>query len=390
VALPRILVLVLAGGAGGRLGLLTDERAKPAVPYGGEHRLIDFSLSNAAHALVQDVWVVQQFNPATLIDHLSNGRPWDLDRTAGGLRILHPHRGTDREGWHQGTADALWRQAPLVRELAPDALVVVSADAVYRMDYREIADGHLASDAAATIVTTEVEAEDASRYGVVVTGGEQVRDYAYKPEDPRSRTVTTEVFVFTPEVVLDELERMDAELGEKGMGDLGDHLLPRLVDAGAARATRFPDYWRDVGTVEAYWESHQDLVADDPPFRLDDPAWPIRTTGGRYGPARLRRGARVERSLLSSGAIVAGRVRGSVLSPGVVVEDGATVVDSVLLPGVVLRSGARVERAVLDDRVEVRPEAVVGGRKDVTLVGRGTQVRKGRRIAPGRRVPEPE
>jgi len=163
-----------------------------------------------------------------------------------------------------------------------------------------------------------------------------------------------------------------------------------LVDAGAARATRFPDYWRDVGTVEAYWESHQDLVADDPPFRLDDPTWPIRTTGGGYGPARLRRGARVERSLLSSGATVAGRVRGSVLSPGVVVEDGATVVDSVLLPGVVVRSGARVQRAVLDDRVEIRPEAVVGGRKDVTLVGRGMEVRKGRRIAPGRRVPEPE
>lgn len=388
MALPRILVLVLAGGAGGRLELLTNERAKPAVPYGGEYRLIDFSLSNAAQAQVQDVWVVQQFHPASLVDHLSNGRPWDLDRTTGGLRILHPHRGTHREGWHQGTADALWRQAPLVRDLGPDALVVVSADAVYRMDYREIADGHLTSSAAVTLVTTEVESEVASRYGVVVADGEHVRDYAYKPDEPRSRTVTTEVFVFSPEAVLDELEQIDAEVGDDELGDLGDHLLPRLVDAGEARATAYPDYWRDVGTVEAYWQSHQDLVADDPPFRLDDPAWPIRTTGGRHGPARLLAGARVERSLLSSGATVAGRVRGSVLSPGVVVEDGASVLDSVLLPGVVVRSGARVQRAVLDDRVEVRPEAVVGGRRHVTLVGRGTQVRKGRRIAAGMRVPE--
>ena len=390
MGLPRLLVLVLAGGAGGRLELLTEDRAKPAVPYGGEYRLIDFSLSNAGQSLAQDVWVVQQYHPASLGDHLSNGRPWDLDRTDGGLRVLHPHRGDDREGWHQGTADALWRQAPLIRELDPAVIVVVSADAVYRADYRQIADEHLESSAAATMVTTEVDAEDASRYGVVVADGEAVRDYAYKPDEPASTTVTTEVFALSPRRVLELLERLDDEVGEDGLGDLGDHLLPQLVEAGEARAMPYRDYWRDVGTVEAYWQSHQDLVAEDPPFRLDEPDWPIRTTGGRHGPARLLEGARVERSLLSSGATVGGRVRGSVLSPGVVVEDGATVLDSVLLPGVVVRSGARVQRAVLDDRVEVRAEAQVGGRTDVTLVGRGTLVRRGRRVEPGARVPEPK
>ncbi|HET9901085.1 MAG TPA: sugar phosphate nucleotidyltransferase, partial [Actinomycetes bacterium] len=164
---PRILVVVLAGGAGGRLELLTENRAKPAVPYAGKYRLIDFSLSNARNSGVEDVWVTQQFHPASLADHLANGRPWDLDRTVGGLQVLSPHLGSDRAGWHHGPADALWRQVPLVRDYQPDALVVVSADAVYRLDYGDVVTRHRESGASVTMVTTEVPADDAGRYGVV-------------------------------------------------------------------------------------------------------------------------------------------------------------------------------------------------------------------------------
>lgn len=386
----RLLVLVLAGGAGSRLELLTQDRAKPAVPYGGDYRLIDFSLSNASHAMAQDVWVLQQYHPASLSDHLSNGRPWDLDRTNGGLRVLHPQRGSDREGWHTGTADALWRQAPLVAELDPEVLVVVSADAVYRMDYREIAEAHLASEATVTMVTTEVDPEEAARYGVVVADGAQVRDYAYKPDRAATDTVATEVFAFATRRTLALLEKVAADLDpDDGLGDLGHHLLPRLVADREARATPYRDYWRDVGTVEAYWDSHQDLVAENPPFTLDDPSWPVRTSGGKHGPARLLRGASVERSLLSPGCSVAGEVSGSVLSPRVVVEAGATVVDSVLLPGAVVRAGARVERTVADDAAQIGAGAVVGDAGDVTVVGRGAQVRAGGTLAPGTRFPEP-
>jgi glucose-1-phosphate adenylyltransferase len=391
MALPRVLVLVLAGGAGGRLELLTEQRAKPAVPFAGVYRLIDFPLSNCQHSQIADVWVSVQFHPTSLSQHLSNGRPWDLDRTAGGLLTLPPYQGTERAGWVSGTANSLWRYAPLVRDVDPDALVVVSADAVYKLDYREVTEGHLGSGAEVTMVTTEVAEDDASRYGIVeVAGDGRVSDYAYKPEQPRTTTATNEVFVFSPGPTLDRLEALAAEHGEDDLEDLGTHLLPAQTRDGLARAHPFPGYWRDVGTVPAYWAAHQDFLSPEPPLDLDDPRWPLHTRGGRHSAARMLPGAEVDGSLLSGGTRVAGRVSGSVLSPGVVVEAGATVVDSVLLPGARVRAGATVTRAVLDDRVDVGEGASVGGDGDITLVGRAAAVEKGGEIPAGARFPDPE
>ena len=364
----RTLVIVLAGGAGGRLELLTRERAKPAVPYAGTHRLIDFPLSNCHNSGLPDVWISQQFNPISLSDHLANGRPWDLDRTIGGLLILQPRLGhDDRGGFQRGTADALWRNAPLIRDYAPEALVVVSADAVYACDYGALVDEHMASDAAVTMVTTEVDPDDAGRYGVVSVRDGKVADYAYKPDDPAGNLVTNEVFVFRPEPLLDTLEELADE--EDELEDLGHGLLPRLVSAGAARESRFEGYWRDVGTVDAYWESHMDLLGDEPPIDLDDPDWPVLTHA-----AVLRASARVDGavdgSLVAPAARVAGSVSRSVLGRGVVVEEGAVVRESVLLPGAVVRAGARVERAVIDEGVVVERDVAVGeAGGEIALVG---------------------
>ena len=391
MALPRVLVLVLAGGAGGRLETLTEHRAKPAVPFAGVYRLVDFPLSNCQHAGIPDVWVSVQFHPTSLSDHLANGRPWDLDRTSGGLMMLPPFQGTDRGGWHTGTADSLWRQADLIREFDADALVVVSSDAVYKLDYREVAEAHLGSGAEVTMVTSEVAEDDASRYGIVRVGDDgKVADYAYKPDEPATTTATNEVFVFSPGPTLERLEALADEAGEEGLEDLGNRLLPAQTRDGLARAYPLEGYWRDVGTVPAYWEAHRDFLSEQPPIDLDDPAWPLHTRGGRHSAARLLRSAVVEESLVSGGTRVAGEVRGSVLSPGVVVEEGATVVDSVLLPGVRVRSGATVTRAVLDDLVEVGTGAVVGGDGEITLVGRRARVDDGAEVAAGARLPEPE
>ena len=390
MALPRILVLVLAGGAGGRLELLTEQRAKPAVPFGGVYRLIDFPLSNCQQSGIADVWVSVQYNPTSLSDHLANGRPWDLDRTSGGLMMLPPFQGTDRGGWVSGTANLLWRQADLIREYDADALVVVSSDAVYKLDYREVVESHLGSGAEVTMVTTEVAADDASRYGIVQVDGERVTDYAYKPDDPATTTATNEVFVFTPGPTLDRLDALNRNLGEDGLEDLGSHLLPAQTQEGLARAYPLQGYWRDVGTVPAYWRAHRDFLAAEPPIDLDDPEWPLHTRGGRHSAARVLPGAVVDESLVSGGTRVAGEVRGSVLSPGVVVEKGATVLDSVLLPGVRVRAGARVARAVLDDRVEVGERAVVGGDGDITLVGRAARLEAGAEVPAGGRWPEPQ
>ena len=332
-----------------------------------------------------------QFHPTSLSDHLANGRPWDLDRTFGGLMMLPPFQGTDRGGWHTGTADSLWRNAELVRQFQPDALVVVSSDAVYKLDYREVVDAHLGSGAEVTMVTTEVAADDASRYGIVQVGDDgTVTDYAYKPDDPATTTATNEVFVFSPTPTLDRLEALADAAGEDGLEDLGNQLLPDQTKDGLARAYPLESYWRDVGTVPAYWQAHRDFLSPEPPIDLDDPAWPVHTRGGRHSAARILAGAEVDESLVSGGTRVAGTVRGSVLSPGVVVEKGATVVDSVLLPGVRVRAGATVTRAVLDDRVEVGERAEVGGDGDVTLVGRATSMAGRLPGAPGARFPEPE
>ena len=389
MALPRILVLVLAGGAGGRLELLTEDRAKPAVPFAGVYRLIDFPLSNCEHSAIADVWVSIQFHPTSLHDHLANGRPWDLDRTSGGLMTLPPFMGTDRGGWNTGTADSLWRHADLIRGFGADALVVVSSDAVYKLDYREVAEAHLDSGAEVTMVTTEVAEDDASRYGIVQLGeGGKVSDYAYKPQEPATTTATNEVFVFSPEPTLDRLEALAADVGEEGLEDLGSHLLPAQTRDGLARAHELKGYWRDVGTVPAYWQAHRDFLSAEPPIDLDEPGWPVHTKGGRHSAARLLPGSVVEECLVSGGTRVAGSVTGSVLSPGVVVEAGATVVDSVLLPGVRVRAGATVTRAVLDDRVDVGERATIGGDGDIALVGRQARVEAGSSLAAGGRLPE--
>jgi glucose-1-phosphate adenylyltransferase len=341
------------------MGPLTQHRAKPAMPFAGHFRLIDFPLSNCANSGISDVWVLQQYQPHSLEDHLANGRPWDLDRTEGGLLILHPFTGAEGEGFTEGNADALRRHRRLLDEFAADVILVLSADAVYTLDYRDVVATHLERDADVTMVTARVD-EDPGRFGVVsVDGDARVTDFAYKPDDPRGDLVTTEVFAYRPRALFDGL-------AEDGKGDFGDALLPRLVEGGNVFEFRLPGYWRDMGTPESYWQGHQDLV--DGTLDLDSLDWPIRTTSGHRPPARVESGGSVEDSLLSPACRVAGRVRRSVLSPGVVVEAGAQVDDSVLLHGSLIRAGARVKKAIVDSRVEVPAGMTVGG-GDVEVVG---------------------
>jgi glucose-1-phosphate adenylyltransferase len=365
----RTLVLILAGGAGGRLELLTHSRAKPAVPFAGTHRLIDFGLSNCLNAGLSDVWVVQQFNPVSLDDHLANGRPWDLDRTTGGLLLLHPREGNEgKSGFQRGTADALWRNAGLIRELDPEALVVLSADAVYKLDYGALVEEHREAGKAVTMVTYEVE--EPARYGVVQVSGGRVRDYVYKPEEPASDLISNEVFVFEPGRVLDTLDELAQE---HELEDLGHQLLPALVDAGEVREHRFEGFWRDVGTIPAYWSCHQELLAPEPPIDLDDPAWPILTRAIANRASAKVVGGAIEASLIGPGARVAGEVRRSVIGRGAIVEAGAVVHESVVLPGAAVRRDVRVERAILDDGVDVRADVGEAG-GEIALVGLGARV----------------
>lgn len=393
--MPRIrtLLIVLAGGAGGRLELLTQERAKPAVSFAGTHRLIDFALSNAHNSAFDDVWVSQQFNAMSLQDHLANGRPWDLDRTGGGLLLLHPRQGHDeRGGFQKGTADGLWRFAPVIREWGPEALVVVSADAVYTLDYGALVEEHVAQGADVTMVTTEVDPDDASRYGVVQVEGDRVTDYRYKPEEPAGHLVSNEIFVFRPERVLDLLDELAEAQGEEGLADLGTALLPRLVQEGDVREHRMHSYWRDVGTLPAYFDAHQELLGPEPPLDLDSPAWPILTKSALHRmAAHVSRGAVVEDSLLAPASRVAGRIERSVVGRAALIEEGAEVRDALILPGAVVRAGAHVTRAIVDEGVEVGRGARVGEADgELALLGLRTRVGADAEVPAGARVPEPQ
>ena len=411
----KVLALILAGGAGGRLDVLTEQRAKPATPFAGTYRLIDFSLSNCVHSRITDVWLVEQYEPHSLNDHLANGRPWDLDRTYGGLQVLPPFTGRGKGGFAQGNADAIYRQRRFIRQFAPDVLLVLSADHVYKLDYGEVVEAHLAGGADVTMVTTRVaNREEAARFGVVKTDADgRVLDFAYKPERPESDLVTTEVFAYGATKLLETLDelvtesRRDAkndgeEEEEEGasLKDFGHRLLPRLVAGGGAREYRLQSYWRDLGTVESYWEGHMDLLFRPEALALDDARWPILTYGTQRMPARIYASARVENSLISPGCVVRGRVERSVLAPGVRVEEGAVIRDSILLHDVVVGERAVIDCAVLDELVEVGVNAAVGQKlertddgqaadvtnEDVTLVGRRTQIAAGAHIERGARL----
>lgn len=373
----RVLAVVLAGGRGSRLGPLTTGRAKPSLPVAGNYRLIDIALSNATHSGLSDVWVLQQYEPHLLAEHLAGGRPWDLDRTRGGFRILAPFEGPPADGFASGNADALIRNWPVIDAFDPDVLLVCSADHLLALDFRDVINAHLDAAADATVVTTVLPAgSDLSRYLVVEAADGRVRAVDYKPDSPSGRCVGTEVFAYRPDVLAEQLRDLHRE-GE--LGDYGQRLLPRLVAEGVVAEVRHDGHWRDLGTPTAYLDGQLELLRDRPPMRLDDPDWPILTSMPVRGPALVRRTASLDRAALAPGADVAGEVVNSVLGPGVVVERGASVRHSVLMDDVVVRSGATVARSVIAEGTVIGRQAVLGAPNAThpVLVGAHRRIRAG-------------
>lgn len=384
MASPRVLCLVLAGGQGSRLGPLTTGRAKPSLPVGGHHRLIDVSLSNTAHSGLADVWVLQQYEPHALNEHLAGGRPWDLDRTRGGFRTLPPFEGHDRDGFATGNADALARNWPVITAFDPDVLLVSSADHLVRVDYRDVLDAHLAAGTDATVVSTLLpRGSDASRYLVIQADGDRIGSVAYKPDQPRGRRVGTEVFAYRPAALAGHLHDLQQEGGD--LGDYGERLLPRLLEAGPVAHLAHAGHWRDLGTPEAFLDGQLELLGPRPPFRLDDPAWPILTSMPVRGPAVVHRGAALDEAWLSPGASVAGTVVHSVIGPGVVVERGAVVRHSVVMADTTIRAGAEVSRSVVAESVLVGKGARLGAPNAVhpVLVGTRRRIAAGSELAAG-------
>ena len=383
------------------MDVLTRERAKPALPVAGVYQLIDFPLSNLSHSGISQVWLSIQYHGTSLEDQVANGRPWDLDRTVGGLRLLMPEEGTggaDDDGFARGNADELYRVRDQVRPADPEVVLVMSADHLYRLDFAELVEVHLARGDECTVVTTEVDPAEATDHAVVTVEDDRVVEVAYKPDRPDHGVVATEVIAYSPGALVEVLEQLHRELGadagrgDTGLGDFGEHLLPRLVARGRTGAFRLDGYWRDLGQPHYYLRAHRELLRDDLGL-LNDPAWPILTRHTQRGPARLLAGAEAVDSMVSSGCVVAGEVVRSVLGPGVRIEAGARVTDSVLFADVVVGSGADVAGAIVDKHCRIGAGARVGSADAdlddsdaLVLLGRDSSVADGAVVVPGARL----
>jgi glucose-1-phosphate adenylyltransferase len=356
------LAVVLAGGEGERLSLLSGIRAKPAVPFAGKYRVIDFALSNCVNSGMTSVLVLTQYNPRSLIDHIGVGRPWDLDRNTGGVRIMQPYIARDRpREWYRGTADAVEANREAIDQSGADLVLILAGDHIYKMDYGPFIQQHRRKRADVTIAVKPVPIGEAHRFGILALDDQDaVTEWQEKPRQPLSDLASLGIYVFSRRA-------LDRWLGE-GRDDFGRDVIPAMLDGGArVYGHRFDGYWQDVGTVHSYWEAHMELLEDHPQLDLYDRDWVIHTRSEERAPARIGPTSNVHRSLVSHGCVIAGTVERSVLSPGVRVDPGAIVRDSVVMFDTVIRAGAVVDRAIIDKQVSIGPNAVIGTGTDVDV-----------------------
>jgi glucose-1-phosphate adenylyltransferase len=369
--MSRILAVILAGGRGESLSLLSETRTEPAVPFAGKYRIIDFALSNCVNSGIFDVAVLTQYRPSSLNRHIGIGKPWDLDRRRGGVRLLQPYIGRGEEGWQKGTADAVYQNLDFIMESRADYILVLAGDHIYRMDYRPMIAFHQQNGADVTLGAVAVPLKEGHRFGILETDVRgRVNSFEEKPQRPRGTLGSMGIYVFER----DTLARVlidDARLGESqetpSRHDFGRDIIPGMLARGAAvYAYPFAGYWQDVGTVQAYWEAHMGLLEEPPAFDLNDPSWVVHTRSEERPPAHLYNSAQVTRSLISHGCIIKGTVEHSVLSPGVVVEEGAVVRDSIVLFDTVIGAGSVVDRSILDKESVIGKHSRIGYGEDTT------------------------
>jgi glucose-1-phosphate adenylyltransferase len=384
----RTLAMILAGGAGSRLSVLTQKRTKPAVPFAGKYRIIDFTLSNCSNSGIYTVGICTQYRPRSLNDHIQSGWPWDLDRVSGGVTLLQPYVGPRESDWYHGTADAVYQNMNYVRRHRPDVVLILAGDHVYKMDYDVLTSFHLEHQADLTIATIRVSPEEARRFGMLETADDyRVIGFDEKPAQPKGSLGSMGIYAFNPDV-LDEILTADHTCAGSGH-DFGGDIIPQMVETHRVYAFPYRGYWVDVGTIKAYWQAHMDLLIDEPRLDLLDREWVIHTRSEERPPVSIRDGAVIRRSLITDGCLIEGIVEDSILSPGVVVRQGAKVRRSVVMTDAVIGENGVVECAILDKRVQVGVGArigcadapsidgMTGPNGGITVVGKNTKLPAG-------------
>ncbi len=392
----KCVAMLLAGGQGSRLGVLTSKIAKPAVPYGGKYRIIDFPLSNCVNSGIDTVGILTQYKPLELNDYVGSGKPWDLDRSSGGVHILPPYQGQHGGNWYKGTANAIYQNMEFIARYNPEYVLVLSGDHIYKMDYSKMINEHARSGAACTIAVLEVEPEEAGRFGIMNTREDgTIYEFEEKPAHPKSNLASMGIYVFN----WDKLEKYltEDEANPASSNDFGKDVIPAMLGGGELlKVYRFGEYWKDVGTVDSLWEANLDLLNPKIDLNLADQNWRIysRTTG--MPPQYISESAKVENSLITDGCEVSGNIDYSVLFENVTVENGAAVEYSLVMPGAVIKKGAKVRYSIIAENVTVDEGAEIGadpavydaGEWGITVIGDHLTVGKKAVVSPKKMITE--
>lgn len=381
------VAMLLAGGQGSRLYALTNNIAKPAVPFGAKYRIIDFPLSNCVNSGIDTVGVLTQYQPLVLNEYIGNGQPWDLDRNFGGVHVLSPYQKKSKSAWYEGTANAIYQNLNFIKMYNPSYVLILSGDHIYKMDYSKMLRAHIDKGADCTIAAIEVPLKEASRFGILNTNPDgSVYEFEEKPKQPKSTLASMGVYIFTAEKMYKYLEADEND--PNSSKDFGKNVLPAMLNAGEKMfAYRFEGYWKDVGTINSLWEANMDLLGEEPAFDVADTAWKIHSRNPLAPPEYFGDHSVVKNSMVALGCEVYGTVENSVLSSNVIIEDGAVVQDSVIMSHTVIRKGAVVKYAIIDESVTVDEGAIVGEDKEsakgIAVLGRGIKIGKNAKIAAG-------
>ena len=383
------IAMLLAGGQGSRLYALTRDIAKPAVPFGGKYRIIDFPLSNCVNSGIDTVGVLTQYQPLQLNEYLGNGQPWDLDRIHGGVYVLPPYQKIANSDWYTGTANAIYQNINFINRYAPEYVVILSGDHIYKMDYSKMLEFHKEKQADCTIAVMEVPWEEASRFGIMACDEDKkIYEFAEKPKEPKSNLASMGIYIFTWSKLKKYLE--EDEANPESENDFGKNVIPAMLQNGERMyAYAFQGYWKDVGTIDSLWEANMDLLDPNVPLDLYDDAWKIYARNPVMPPQYVAEGAVTQNSMISEGCIVEGDVDFSILFAGVTVEKGAVVHDSIIMPGSVIKAGAVVEYSIVAEDVVVGENAQVGDRPEniedkanwgVTVIAKGIHIGKNAKV----------
>lgn len=391
----KIVAMLLAGGQGSRLGELTKSMAKPAVPFGGKYRIIDFPLSNCVNSDIDTVGVLTQYEPLALNAYLGNGQAWDLDRNNGGVFVLPPYASNSGGRWYSGTADAIYQNTPFIDQYNPEYVLILSGDHIYKMNYAQMLRNHIKNNADATIAVLTVPIAEASRFGIMNTDEEgRITEFEEKPKIPRSNKASMGIYIFNWSILKKFLAEDAAN--PDSSNDFGKNVIPAMIDSGCRMfAWNFSGYWKDVGTIASLWEANMDLLGTNPVFNLYDKEWRIYSKSPIMPPHYAGADAVISNSLVTEGCVVHGLVRHSVLYAGVRIEPGAVVEDSIIMPNSVIERGAVVQKTIVGENAIVGAKARVGCQKidtdadyDTKLTGDITLVASAVRVADGLRIPK--